>query len=275
MSSIAARIPAWCRPLIVACVAALAMPTLLAGQLVSVSDEIALGREAQRQARSRIPEVDDREVVLYVQSLGRRLVAHAGGAAYPYSFSVANNREINAFALPGGPVWVHRGALAAARNEAQFAGVLAHEIAHVAERHAARQVSKTLVANGLLSLLGAMLGNDTGARTAQAAAQFMTGGYMLTFSRDDEREADRVGARILRRAGWDPRETIAFMEILRREQGRDPGSVAVFLSSHPAPAERAARLRQELRQVSGGRRDSDRFRAIKARLARLPPPRKL
>jgi predicted Zn-dependent protease len=98
---------------------------------------------------------------------------------------------------------------------------------------------------------------------------------MLTFSRDDEREADRVGARILRRAGWDPRETIAFMEILRREQGRDPGSVAVFLSSHPAPAERAARLRQELRQVSGGRRDSDRFRAIKARLARLPPPRKL
>ena len=209
-------------------------------QLLSISDEIALGKQAQRQVKAQVPRLTDREIIAYVQSIGRRLVAHARGAKYPYSFSVANYREINAFALPGGPVWVNRGAIAAAQNEAQFAGVLAHEIAHIAERHAASQVTKNLVANGLLSLLGAMLGNDGGARAAQAAAQVLAGGYMLKFSRDDEREADRVGVRILRLAGWDAREMMAFMELLRQQQGRDPGSVAVFLSSHPAPAERVA-----------------------------------
>ena len=259
------------RPLAAAfCACALFVMPLPAAQLVSVSDEIALGREAQRQAKARIPELNDRDVAAYVQALGRRLADSADGARYPYTFSIANYREINAFALPGGPVWVHRGVLAAARNEAQLAGVLAHEIAHISERHAANQLTKSLVANGLLSLLGAILGNDGGARTAQAAAQAMTGGYMLKFSRDDERQADRVGARILRQAGWDAREMIAFMEVLRIHQGRDPGSVAVFLSSHPAAAERAALLRQALRNTSGGQRDSDRFRRVKERVARLP-----
>ena len=128
--------------------------------------------------------------------------------------------------------------------------MLAHEIAHVAQRHAADQLTKNLVANGLLGLLGAVLGNDRSARTAQAAAQVLAGGYMLKFSRDDEREADRVGARIMRQAGWDAREMIAFMEILRRQQGRDPGSVEIFLSSHPGPAERAELLRAELKRTA-------------------------
>ena len=114
--------------------------------------------------------------------------------------------------------------------------MLAHEIAHIAQRHAASQITKQLVANGFLGLLGAVLGNDPGAaRTAQAGARVLAGGYMLKFSRDDEREADRIGLQIMQRAGWDPRGMPEFMEILRREQGRDPGSVEVFLSSHPAP----------------------------------------
>ena len=126
---------------------------------------------------------------------GKALAARATGPAYPYSFSVANYRELNAFALPGGPVWIHRGILHAAANEAQLAGVLAHEIAHIAQRHAADQITKQLVANGFLGLLGAVLGNDPGgARTAQIGARVLAGGYMLKFSRDDEREADRVGA---------------------------------------------------------------------------------
>jgi beta-barrel assembly-enhancing protease len=246
-------------------------------QLLSVSDEIALGKQAQRQVKKEVAELTDRQVVGYVQSIGRRLVARAGGAKYPYSFSfsVANYKEINAFALPGGPVWIHRGAVAAARNEAQLAGVLAHEIAHISERHAADQLTKGLVANGLLGLLGAMLGNDGSARAAQTAAQVMAGGYMLKFSRDDEREADRVGARIMRRAGWDPREMVAFMEILRRQQGSDPGWVMVFLSSHPGPGERADLLRQELGTTSGGRRDTTEFRQVRARLNRLPPARSM
>jgi beta-barrel assembly-enhancing protease len=244
-------------------------------QLVSVSDEIALGKQAQGQVKKDVPELSDRQVVGYVQSIGRQLVARAAGARYPYSFSVANYKEINAFALPGGPVWIHRGAIAAAQNEAQLAGVLAHEVAHIAERHAADQMTKRLVATGLLGLLGAMLGNDGSARAAQTAAQVLAGGYMLKFSRDDERDADRVGARIMHQAGWDPHEMVAFMEVLRRQQGRDPGSVMVFLSSHLAPGERGDLLRAELRHTSGGRRDSSQFRQIRARLSQLPPARSM
>jgi beta-barrel assembly-enhancing protease len=239
--------------------------------LISVNEEIALGRQAQQQVRKDVPQLTDRSVASYVQSIGKRLAARAGGPKYPYSFTVADYREINAFALPGGPVWLHRGTIAASANEAQLAGVLAHEVAHIAQRHAADQLTKNLVANGLLGLLGAVLGNDRSARTAQIAAQALAGGYMLKFSRDDEREADRVGARILRQAGWDAREMIAFMDILRREQGRDASSVEVFLSSHPAPAERVELLRAELRGASGGRRDSDQFQQIRTRLKRLPP----
>ena len=240
--------------------------------LISVSDEIAMGRQAQQQVRAKVPAVQDRALQDYVARLGRQLAARAPGPRYPYSFSVANYQELNAFALPGGPVWIHRGILHAAATEAQLAGVLAHEIAHIAQRHAASQITKQLVANGLLGLLGAVLGNDPGgARAAQAGAQVLAGGYMLKFSRDDEREADRVGVQIMRRAGWDPRGMAEFMETLRRRQGGDPGSVQVFLSSHPAPGERAAALRRLAGARASGRRDSTAFRHAKARAQRLPP----
>ena len=238
--------------------------------LISVTDEIKLGREAQKQVRASTPEVGG-DVAAYVAGVGRQLAARAGGPKYSYGFSVANYRDLNAFALPGGPVWINRGVLQAARSEAQVAGVLAHEIAHVARRHAADQISKGMVANGLLGLLGAVLGNAGGARTAQTGARVLAGGYMMKFSRDDEREADKVGVEILRRAGWDPRGLLEFMQILREQQGRDPGSVEVFLSSHPSPAERVQQLRAQLSRVkAGGRRDSAAFRGVRATLAKKP-----
>jgi beta-barrel assembly-enhancing protease len=240
--------------------------------LISVKDEIAMGRDAQQQVKKRIEVLNDAAVTAYVARLGKSLAARATGPSYPYSFTVANHRELNAFALPGGPVWIHRGILHAASNEAQVAGVLAHEIAHIAQRHAADQITKQLVANGFLGLLGAVLGNDPGgARTAQTGARILAGGYLLKFSRDDEREADRVGVEIMRRAGWDPRGMADFMDVLRREQGRDPGSVEVFLSTHPAPAERAVVLKRLTAQHPKGRRDSAAFRAARARVLRMPP----
>jgi predicted Zn-dependent protease len=243
---------------------------LTAITLISVSDEIKLGREAQKQVQASTPRVQG-TAASYVSSLGRQMAAKAGGPKYPYSFSVANYRDLNAFALPGGPVWVNRGVLQAARTEAQVAGVIAHEIAHVAQRHAAQQISKGLIANGLLGLLGAVLGNAGGARTAQTGAQVLAGGYLMKFSRDDEREADRVGAGIMRRAGWDPRGMLEFMQILREQAGRDPGSVEVFLSSHPSPAERVDHLRAQLATMkAGGRRDSAAFQRVRASLAKMP-----
>lgn len=249
------------------------MTTAAQIRLVSVENEIEMGRQAQQEVRKQVPALTDRQTAVYLSGIGRRLAARATGPKYPYSFSVANYREINAFALPGGPVWIHRGAIAAAANEAQLAAVLAHEIAHISERHAADQISKQLVANGFIGLLGALLGNDRSAQAAQTGARVLAGGYMLKFSRDDERQADTVGAAIMRRAGWDAREMIAFMETLRKEQGRDPASLQVFLSSHPAPGERAERLRKTLK--GGGTKDSAQFRQTRTRLAKMPPARSM
>ena len=253
----------------------LALAASVAGAvtLISVEQEIDIGRQANAQVKAETPEVTDPALVGYVRELGRQLARRATGPKYPYSYSMANYREINAFALPGGPVWINRGAMQAARSESQLVGVLAHETAHIAERHAADQLTKSMVANGLLALLGAVLGNDGGARSAQIAARFIAGGYMLKFSREDELDADRVGAQIMRRAGWDNRGMLEFMQILRDTQGRDPSNVEVFLSTHPAPAGRITDLGRIVR--SGGRRDSPRFQQMRQRLGRLAPAKSM
>ena len=241
--------------------------------LVSVPQEIEIGREANAQVRKKTAELRDPQVTAYITRVGQRLAKAAPGAKYPYTFAVADYREINAFSLPGGPVWINRGVLHASTNESQVAGVLAHEIAHIAQRHAADQLTKTLLAKWSLGALGAMLGNTGGAGTAQVAGALVTNGMFLKFSRDDEREADRVGVQIMRKAGWDPRGMIELFEVLRREQKRDPGAVDVFFSTHPSPQDRIAQLTAAIARRRGGVRDSAQFRAIKLRLARMAPAR--
>jgi predicted Zn-dependent protease len=245
----------------------------LAISLVSVAQEVEIGKQANAQVRKEMPELRDSGATAYIRAIGRRLVPHAAGPKYPYTFGIVNYREINAFALPGGPVWVHRGLLHAATNESQVAGVLAHEIAHVSQRHAAGQLTKATMANWGLGMLGAMLGNDGGATTAKMAAGFMANGLFLKFSRDDEREADRVGLQMMTRAGWDARGVVELFGILRQEQKRDPGQVESFFSTHPSPADRINRLQQDISRHRGGRRDSAEFRTLKARLLRMAPPK--
>ena len=242
--------------------------------LVSVPEEIQIGKQANAQVRKEVPVLHDAVANVYLSALGRRLARAAPGPKYPYTFNAADYREINAFALPGGPVWINRGVLQAATNESQVAGVLAHEIAHVAQRHAADQLTKSMIANWGLGLLGAVLGNTGGASAAQVAARMMSGGIFLKFTRDDEREADRVGLQILTRAGWDGRGMIELFEILRRESARDPSAVEVFFSTHPPPAERIRDLRQQLHRA-GGTRDSARFHAVKSALQKLPPAKRM
>ena len=252
-------------------VAALFSVTATAIQLVSVADEIAIGRQAQAEVRRQTPEVGDAAVQAYVARVGRRLAAQARGARYPYSFSAANYREINAFALPGGPVWVNRGALEAARNEAQLAGILAHEIAHVSQRHAAEQLSNAMVTTLGLNFLGALLGNSGGATAASIAARYVASGAFLKFSRDNEREADRVGAGIMERAGWDPHGMIELMQTMREQERRDPSSVEQFFSNHPSAQDRVALLTRLVPRTRIGTRDSAAFQSIRARLKKLPP----
>lgn len=238
-------------------------------RLISVNDEIALGRQAQQDVRRQVPELRDSVVSTYIEGVGRRLAARADGPRYPYSFDVANSREINAFALPGGPIWIHRGAIDAAQNEAQLAGVLAHEIAHIANRHAADQITKGTIANAGLGLLGALLGDGNGSKIAQLGAGVAAQSVMMKFSRDAEREADMKALHYMKRAGYDPHGMVEFLQVLRNRQGRDPGSVQTFFASHPAPAERVARLEQEAARLAGGRRESAAFTQVQARLNRL------
>jgi predicted Zn-dependent protease len=239
--------------------------------LISVNDEVAIGRQAQQEIQRQVPELRDAAVTNYVETLGRRLAASADGPKYPYSFDVANYREVNAFALPGGPVWVHRGLISSAGTESQLAGALAHEIAHIASRHAAEQMTKGLVANVGLGILGSLLGNDTRSNVARIGASVAAQATMLKFSRDDEREADMKALQYMKRAGYDPRGMVEFMQLLDAQQDRDPGSVQTFFASHPAPRERVQRLQQEANRLAGGRRDSQAFQQIRLRLDRLGP----
>ena len=246
----------------------------LAGfSIVSVPQEIEIGKQENAQVRKQMAELRDPQVTAYVARIGQRLAKAAPGAKYPYSFAVADYREINAFSLPGGPVWINRGVLRAAGNESQVAGVLAHEIAHIAQRHAADQMEKTLLARWTLGVLGAMLGNVGGAGTAQAAGAMVTNGVFLKFSRDDEGEADRVGLQIMTKAGWDGRGMTELFEVLRREANRDPGAVEVFFSTHPSPQDRIANLTGAIGR--GGIHDTKEFRTVKAHLARLAPAREM
>jgi len=240
--------------------------------LVSVQQEVELGQQAQAEIDKQMPVLRDATLDRYIDNIGARLAASATGPKYPYSFGVVNYKELNAFALPGGPIYVHRGVIGAARTEAQLAGVMAHEVAHIAQRHAAKQISKGIVANGLLGLLGAVLDDGKGEAAARIGASVVAQSVFMKFSRDDEREADRIGAEIMDRAGWDPHGMAEFMQILQQEQQRSPSSVETFFSSHPSPAGRVRDL-QGLVANRSGRRDSQEFQSMKGRLGSLPAPR--
>jgi beta-barrel assembly-enhancing protease len=238
--------------------------------LVSVQQEIAVGKQANAQFRLETPELTDPATVRYVRDLTRRLSRVATGPKYPYSVGIANTRAINAVALPGGPIWIHRGVLEHATNESQVVSVLAHEIAHIASRHAASQLTTIAMTKWSLNFLGSLLGNTGGAGGAQVAAEFLANGAALQFSREEEREADRVGLALMSRAGWDGRGMVEMFEILKKTSGRDPSAVEAFFSTHPSPQARIKELSVVVAAHRTGRRDSREFQVMKNRLRKLP-----
>jgi predicted Zn-dependent protease len=153
-----------------------------------------------------------------------------------------------------------------ATNESQVASVLAHEIGHIASRHAARQLTMVAMTKWSLNFLGSLLGNAGGAGGAQVAAEFLASGAALKFSREDEREADRVGLALMSRAGWDGRGMVEMFAILKRASGRDPSMVEAFFSTHPSPQERIKDLSAVVAAHRRGTRDSRAFQVIKSRL---------
>jgi predicted Zn-dependent protease len=216
--------------------------------LFSPRQDVEVGQQVARDAERQLPMLNDSSVNQYVDRLGRRLAAHAPGERYPYRFKVVNDREINAFALPGGPIYVNRGVIENADNEAQLAGVIAHEIAHVALRHGTNQASRAAAAQVPLAILGEIVGSDsTRGVLAQIGAGFAVNSVLLKYSRNAESQADIIGTQILHDAGYDPRAMAQFFQKFDRRG-------VEFFSNHPSPDNRIARVNQEINALGGARR---------------------
>jgi len=244
-------------------------------------DDVRFGRQAVAQVERQLPTLpENSEVDAYVERVGRRLVAaiprEFRHPEFNYEFDVVNAREINAFALPGGPMYVNRGMIEAARTEGEMAGVMAHEISHVALRHGTAQATRAQspgVQLGAIggAILGAIIGGKVGGVIAQGT-QLGLGAYLLKYSREYETQADILGAQIMARAGYDPRDLANMFRTIERQGG---GGGPEWLSSHPNPGNRYARINQEAEKLRGYRArtsgETSDFSLIQSGLRRMAP----
>ena len=244
----------------------------------SAEQEVQLGRQAAQDAERQVPILNDRSVHNYVNSIVNRLERVAPFRDYPYQARVVNSSDINAFALPGGFVYVHRGLIEAARTEGELAGVIAHEMAHVALRHGTAQVSKAYAAQLGVGALGQILGGGNRGNNSQVwnvIGNLGLSTLFLKFSRNAEDEADSLGARMMAQAGYNPVEMANFFDLLQQQQRRNPSSVEQFFSSHPAPANRSNHIRTEARSLGGGSsRQVGSLPAMQNRLRSMPSARR-
>jgi Zn-dependent protease with chaperone function len=247
----------------------------------STRDDVQAGQQAAQQVEQQMPLLRDNYVDSYVEEVGRRLVAAIPSEfqhpEFRYSFSVVDARDINAFALPGGPMYINRGMIEAARNEGEMAGVMAHEISHVALRHATAQATETQkyqIGSVLGQIAGAVIGGVPGA-VIGAGSQIGFGAGALKYSRKYETQADILGAQIMARAGYDPRDLANMFQTIERQGGGRSGPE--WLSSHPNPGNRYQRINQEaaMLRVNGGMRDSRQFAQVQARLRGYPRSRSM
>ncbi|MBZ5562893.1 MAG: M48 family metalloprotease [Acidobacteriia bacterium] len=242
--------------------------------LFSKDQDVQLGKEAAGEIEKQVEVINDRELNAYISSIGSKLAAQPQADKYPYTFKVVNDKSINAFALPGGPAFVHTGLIAAVDNEAQLAGVLAHEISHVALRHGTNQASKANLMQlpALLASKAAGSGSMLG-QLSQIGIGLGANSVLLKFSRTAENQADLVGAQIAAQAGYNPVEIARFFQKLEAEGGsRGPQ----FFSDHPNPANRMKAIEDEIRQMPqrNFNADTGQLARMKAIVAKLPPPKK-
>jgi hypothetical protein len=241
----------------------------------SPEDDVKLGRQAAEEVRRQMPLLNDGRTEDFVERIGDRLIEVIPGEfrqpAFRYSFDVVNMREINAFALPGGPMFVTRGMLQAARSEGEVAGVVVHELAHVILRHGTAQATKGQKYQiGAIAgqILGSIVGGRKGAIIAQGS-EFGAGIGLMKYSREFEREADLFGAQLMARAGYDPRAMASMFETIERQGGN---RAPEWLSSHPNPGNRVQAINREasMLQVNGSAPSNGDLQSVHARLNQLP-----
>ena len=243
--------------------------------------DVELGRKAAAEVRQTYPIIKDDAISSYLAKLGDRLVAVAppelNQKVYEYSFTPVNLKEINAFALPGGPMFVQRGMFDAAASEGEVVGVMAHELSHVLLRHGTANATKAenpwLQLGQIAGALGgAVVGGAAGSAIAQGS-QFGLGTVLLRYSRDFEKQADILGSQLMAKAGYDPRALAHMFETIAAESkgNRDPQ----WMSSHPDPGNRTAYITKEAESLTlGPAADTSGFDTIKSKFAALPAPTK-
>jgi Zn-dependent protease with chaperone function len=245
-----------------------------------VQEDVQAGQQAAQQVAQQMPLIRDNNIDGYVESVGRRLVnaipEEFQHSEFRYSFDVVDARDINAFALPGGPMFVNRGMIEAARNEGEMAGVMAHEMSHVALRHATAQATETQkyqIGSVLGQIAGAVIGGGIG-QVIGAGSQIGFGAGALKYSRKYETQADILGAQIMARAGYDPRDLANMFRTIASQGG---GGGPEWLSSHPDPGNRYQRITQEaalLRvNTNNATQDTRAFQQVQSSLRRMPRAR--
>jgi beta-barrel assembly-enhancing protease len=245
----------------------------------SPQEDIELGKEVAADAEKQLPSCNAPKVDAYLTELGKKLILKlpTGGVQYPWEFHCVNDRAINAFALPGGFIFVNRGAIEVSDYEAQLAGVLAHELAHVALRHGTTEATKERAAQGFFAILETIIGGNTGGALLTELGRFSAGSVLLKYSRSAETEADVMSTQVLYDSGYDPRALAQFFEKLEAEsKGQDPPE---FFSDHPNPEHRVERVQEEINKLGGmpakTKKDSAEFEAVKREVMALPVVRRV
>jgi len=239
--------------------------------IFEVKDDIELGKQSSEKLLEQVTLINDDEITGYISKLGKRLTTAAPGYEYPYEFRVIASKDINAFALPGGYVFVNAGAILAAKNEGELAGVIAHEISHVALRHGTAQATKAYAAKAALDIVAVITGGE---RTQIGHVINTIGGaganvVFMKFGRDAESEADLEGARIMSELEYDPADLANFFLVLEQEE-KNKNRPPEFLSDHPNPGNRVAAIRNKMGSLKinpNPIHDTDEFESVKARLA--------
>jgi predicted Zn-dependent protease len=211
--------------------------------IFSLRDDIEIGRRSAAQVERQYRTYTDPRV----SRIGHRLAARSSMPNLPWRFRVVDRRDANAFALPGGYVYVTSGLLRAVRNDSELAGVLAHEITHVTLRHGTNQASKAMLAQMPLQVLSGVLGSGTGANLARLGISFGLNSLFLHYSRDAETQADVGAVQLMRRAGYNPEGLASFMSTLSNRGGSE------FFSDHPNPSNRVQRINQEIALLNSRR----------------------
>lgn len=275
------QVPSQTRGLLRAFLAGAIAAISLGACAVSQVKEVQMGTTYSQQIAKQLPLITDPEVVRYINVLGDSLAKVTDERDLQWHFNVVDSKEVNAFAVPGGFVYVNRGLIERAQSMSQVAGVIGHEIGHVTKRHSIKQTQKAQGANVGMSAV-CILTRACGSGLASAGANVLAGGAFAKFSRNDELEADEEGVRTTIKAGIDPNGIPEMFRILLDERKAHPGSMDTFFASHPLEEDRIAAARALIAtfppaQLEGLTRDSQNFHAFKDRLASLPPspePRK-